>query len=496
MRQGKNKINKTGKAPKKPLSTEELSLKELPISSIIFSGKVKFDKLARITLIFNAAPAIIIFIFFINGYVSYFQGCLLFSSIFVVSLIFYYPYIADLQEVTNYVDNLAKNLNPPQPKLSFINDVDQLSDAVKTLNESWLARNDVLKQLLLEDEILINSLPNPIVMLDQDLKLLKTNQAAAKILGRNYINALNEMIADSRIQNICNEILVSGEGKNISYEIYVPQYHFFNIRFEKFPMNSPNNISLIFVLQDLTQEKATENMLTDFVANASHEMKTPLASIKGFIETLTEHETDPDARFEFLKIMKDQANRMGRLIDDLLNLSLIESSAGKDVFAPVDMMAVIDEMMLAIKPLRDNRNIKIKLDIENDPPKILGKFEDIIRLCDNLVSNAIKYSYENSSVTIKLASTSNKKHDFPEFHDDEKLLCLSVIDNGIGIETGDIVRLTERFFRVDKSRSSNLGGTGLGLSIVKHIVSNHHGHLEIQSEPGKGSTFSVYFPVA
>ena len=464
------------------------------IASIVFSGQVGFKKLAKATFIFTAAPAMIILVFIVNGYIDVLNGSILFGLIFLVALLFNYPYIADLQEVTNYVNDVADNKSPEKPDLSFLNNVEELSEAVDKLNSSWQERNDALKILLLEDEILINSLPNIIVMLDSELNFLQTNQAAKNTFGWNYGETIKKIIEDSSIKSHCVKVLESGDGANIKYELADAQHYFFNIRIEKFPINSPNKIALILILQNLTQEKKTERMLSDFVSNASHEMKTPLASISGFIETLAEHENDAATQKEFLKIMKEQSDRMNKLISELLTLSLIESGTSKAKFEKIKLNEVLDEAVVNLQKMAQNRDIKIKAECDNSLPKIMGNRDEMSRVLDNLISNAIKYSPEGSDVVVRIFKTSNSQYNFDKFPGNQNLVCASVIDSGEGIDEKNLPRLTERFFRVDKARSRNVGGTGLGLSIVKHIIENHDGLLEIKSKLGQGSTFSVYLP--
>ncbi len=480
---GKNNINGKPRA------------KHPPIISILLSGKVKFWKLAKATFIFTAAPALILIIAYINGAISYHQSIYIFSAIFIVALLFNYPYIANLQEITDYVDDLVANKNPIQPELSFLNNVQELSSSIEKLNNSWQDKNDALKILLLEDEILINSLPNILLMLDSELNFLQTNQAAKNTFGWKYNEIISEILASDKIRAFCKKVMETGEGADLKYEIKEP-YYFFSIRAEKFPINSPNKIAIILILQNLTDEKKSAKMLNDFVANASHEMKTPLASITGFIETLSEVDNDPKSEKEFLKIMKEQSDRMNRLINDLLVLSLAESTANKAGHKKLNLNNLLQETLLNLSKLSKERNVTIKTILENNLPDIYGNQDEISRVFDNLLSNAIKYSHEGQEAIVKIFTTDNSNSKFKEFYTDQQLICISVQDSGEGIEEKYIPRLTERFFRVDKARTRAQGGTGLGLSIVKQIVENHNGHLEINSKPGEGSSFSVYLAVS
>lgn len=469
--------------------------KDVAISDIIFSGQVKFKKLAKSTLILNVAPSLIIFIFILNGYLGVWQGTILGSVIFVVSLLFNYPYIADLQEVTKYVETLANDDRTIEPDLSFINNLEELSGAIKKMNQTWRNKNEALKILLLEDEILINSLPNIVLMLDVDLNILQTNEAAKKIFGWNYKELLENIIKDPDIKELCKKTLETGLGLDYKYELSDLNTYHFNIRFEKFPINSPNKIALVLIFQNKTTERKTEKMLSDFVANASHEMKTPLASITGFIETLAELENDKESQAMFLNIMREQSERMNRLINDLLVLSVIEAGVSKKDYEFVSLNEILPDALLNVYKISEEKKINIITQVEAKTPKILGRKDDLLRIYDNLISNAIKYSPEGADVIIRIFTTENSIHKLPEYPENQYLICFSVQDFGEGIDEKYIPRLTERFFRVDKARSRNLGGTGLGLSIVKHIIDNHNGHFEIKSKLGEGSIFSVYFPI-
>jgi two-component system phosphate regulon sensor histidine kinase PhoR len=479
---------------KKNNNNAKISIKDLPISSIVFSGKVKFWKLAKTTFIFSAAPALILTMFYVYGQLNYHQAVYLFSAIFLVALMFNYPYIADLQEVTNYVERLVENKSPDQPDLSFINNVEELSTAIQKLNISWQDKNDALKILLLEDEILINSLPNILLMLDSDLNFIQTNEAAKNTFGWNYEEIINQIIASEKTIVLCKKVMETGEGANLKYEISEP-YYFFNIRAEKFPINSPNKIAIVLVLQNLTDEKKNEKMLNDFVANASHEMKTPLASISGFIETLSELENDPEAEKQFLKIMKEQSDRMNRLINDLLMLSIIESKSNKDKYENLNLQQLANESLVNLGSQIKAKGIKIKTEVEGGIPDIFGNRDEVVRIFDNLISNSVKYSNDNGEVLVKFFTVNNETAQIRDFPTDQKLIAITVQDFGEGIDEKYIPRLTERFFRVDKARTRVSGGTGLGLAIVQQIVDNHNGYLDIKSKLGHGSTFTVYLPV-
>ncbi|PIR31915.1 MAG: hypothetical protein COV36_06210, partial [Alphaproteobacteria bacterium CG11_big_fil_rev_8_21_14_0_20_44_7] len=260
----------------------------------------------------------------------------------------------------------------------------------------------------------------------------------------------------------------------------------------KFPTNSPSYTDTILTLHDLTELKQIRRMRADFVANASHEMKTPLASIIGLIETLqTSAKDDGAARAEFLHIMSEQADRMKRLISDLLSLSKIEA----DTSAPegeLKIPNILNEVKRHSKWHSEQKNVTVTLDISKNLPILRGDKEQITQVFVNLIQNAIKYGHKDSEVIVKAQVTRKLPVELSDKYD--RAVQISVIDKSDGIPPEHIPRLTERFYRVDTARTRKLGGTGLGLAIVKHILSRHNSILKVESEVGVGSVFSVYIP--
>jgi two-component system phosphate regulon sensor histidine kinase PhoR len=262
----------------------------------------------------------------------------------------------------------------------------------------------------------------------------------------------------------------------------------------RLPAEIPGEIVAILALADVTANRRGEQMRADFIANVSHELRTPLASLIGFIETLRgPARDDPAAHARFLAIMHDQAARMSRLVSDLLSLSRIELDEHRPPTGHVDLARVLAAVSDALRPQAAERGIKIVLDLAADLPAVPGDEDQLAQVFQNLVVNAIQYAGANTEVTMRahLASPAPNQVGGPG-----GAIAVAVIDRGEGIERRHLPRLTERFYRVDAARSRAVGGTGLGLAIVKHVMSRHRGALAIESEPGKGSTFTVYLPVA
>ncbi len=244
--------------------------------------------------------------------------------------------------------------------------------------------------------------------------------------------------------------------------------------------------SLLVRLIDRSATIAAEKMRVDFVANASHELRTPLATILGYSETLAdEANVDPDIRVTFGATIRSEAQRMLRIIEDLMSLSRIE--AGRFV-TPSDRVNISEVVRSAVENagrVAGAEQCRIKIDVEDGLPLVLGDPAQLLQMLDNLLSNAIRYGCEAGVCAVRIAAA-----------DDDGFVRITVSDNGPGIPREHLRRVTERFYRVDAARSRESGGTGLGLAIVKHIVERHRGTLDIRSTVGEGTEVTVGLPVA
>ncbi|MEO1494070.1 MAG: ATP-binding protein [Pseudomonadota bacterium] len=241
---------------------------------------------------------------------------------------------------------------------------------------------------------------------------------------------------------------------------------------------------LLVLIEDQTQARKTSALHRDFVANASHELKTPLAAISATVETLLGHaRDDPEASERFLNILTSQSNRMTRLINDLLSLNRIELNERVTPEDPQDLYAIVCEVVDILRPVARAAEVSLQIRMPAVAPTVLADREELGQLFQNLIENAIKYGSSGTEVMVRPAAPSEA---YPG------MIGVAVVDTGPGIELEHIPRLTERFYRVSVANSRERGGTGLGLAIVKHIVNRHRGRLEIKSAPGKGSSFTVW----
>jgi signal transduction histidine kinase len=243
------------------------------------------------------------------------------------------------------------------------------------------------------------------------------------------------------------------------------------------------------VFHDITEVKQLESMRSDFVANVSHELRTPLTAIRGYAETLRQTPpNDPADAQHFLSIIEKHAERLSRLTEDLLTLSDLESGKIEIDFNPVDIKRLVQSVSEVFSDAANKKQVTLEQVIEQGLPAVMGDVDRLQQLLINLVDNAVKYTPINGTVTVKAQRiTINSSIDAVE---------LSVTDTGTGIPEQAIPRLTERFYRVDKARSRDLGGTGLGLAIVKHIAQAHGSQLKIESALHKGTMVSVLLATA
>ncbi len=246
--------------------------------------------------------------------------------------------------------------------------------------------------------------------------------------------------------------------------------------------------AVVIVTEDLTQARITEKLYRDFVANASHELKTPLASISGIIETLQGHaKDDPAATERFLGIMATQAERMRCLVHDMLSLNRIEQNERTPPRTPLCLSEIVGETVDAMTPIAKAAGIALGAELPDAEMVVLGSREELAQVFQNLIDNAVKYGREGDSVRVTSVMGGGARRD---------MIGISVADTGPGIARTHLPRLTERFYRVSVPRSRARGGTGLGLAIVKHVLSRHRGQLQIESEVDRGSTFTVWLPLA
>ena len=341
-------------------------------------------------------------------------------------------------------------------------------------------------------EAVLAGLPDPVVALDRRGDVVALNARATAVAPA--LRPGEPVSLGLRVPEVLEAIRrarASGIAQRVEFSERVPLDRWYEVIVT--PISSPgvaaNPGLVLLAFHDLTPLRRVEEMRADFVANASHELRTPLAALSGFIDTLRgSAREDPAARERFLPIMQAQADRMARLIDDLLSLSRIELNAHLRPDKQVDVGAIVRQVADSLQTLARDRNVEVKTIGSSAPLLVPGDRDELIRVFENLVENALKYAASGKRVDIALS--------VGEGPDGKREARIAVRDRGPGIAPEHLPRLTERFYRVDVSESRAQGGTGLGLALVKHILNRHGGRLTIESAPGQGATFTVHLPIA
>jgi two-component system phosphate regulon sensor histidine kinase PhoR len=338
---------------------------------------------------------------------------------------------------------------------------------------------------------IIGGMPDPAVLLDRAGRVLHLNAAAAQLAPALRTNELAQFALRSpEIISALREAIATAESRRATYLDHVPVDRWMELTIA--PVQVPtafggSDLCMLMTFHDQTPLRRVEEMRADFVANASHELRTPLAALSGFIDTLQgPARDDVKARERFLGIMQTQAKRMARLIDDLLSLSRVELSAHVRPDTLVDLLPIIRQVADGLESLARDRGVAIEIELPASPVRIAGDREELLRLFENLIENALKYGASGGRVAVSVVPATSGDG-VPEHR-------VLVRDFGPGIAPEHLPRLTERFYRVDVGDSRAQGGTGLGLSLVKHILNRHRGRLLIESVLKKGATFSACFP--
>ena len=326
---------------------------------------------------------------------------------------------------------------------------------------------------------ILSALPDAAMLLDREGVVRVANASAIEALQVSFLNLpIQTIIRNSAFADAFASVRNGAHASSVSVEIHARPPRVFSAHFSRVG-TSPD---ILLLLRDLTREQRIERMRSDFVANASHEMRTPLASIMGTIETLQgAARNDAKARETFLATMLSQAHRMKRLIDDLLTLSRIELNEHVRPNARVSLSDIARQAKSNLSAMASELSVTVSLK-PDDAAIVTGDPDELLQVAQNLLENALKYG--NAGGKIEVDCTVVENH-----------ALMRVKDFGKGIAQSHLPRLTERFYRVSTQESRARGGTGLGLAIVKHIVSRHRGELDIQSEQGVGSTFTISIPL-
>jgi two-component system phosphate regulon sensor histidine kinase PhoR len=373
-------------------------------------------------------------------------------------------------------------------------EVSELARALNAMAASLQEQMDEIRRNGMRLQSVLDNMPSGVVMIDREGRITLYNSSAERLLGSSAKERVGRPFADFKqhyeLQKLVREALDSREPLHEELTVYFPEERLLELNLVPMRTSEQEEPGLLIVLQDVTAIRRLERMRSEFVANVSHELKTPVAAVKGFAETLMAGAVnDPETAQSFLKIIHDESERLNRLIGDILELSKIESRRFVQQFSPVDLNAFLERTMEFMKAEAAKKNIT--LEWQADPGLFLEADEDRLgQILLNLLQNGINYTPEGGLVKVRAEYVDS---DDPE-HADGKVR-ITVSDTGIGIPKKDLPRIFERFYRVDKARSRSSGGTGLGLSIVKHLVEMHHGSIRVESTVGVGSHFIIELPL-
>ena len=418
----------------------------------------------------------------------------------------------DLAFIFKLEKNLSKKIRvlekgelPSQVFNNFLNTniFNNLGNKFSTFEEKYQSKLSEFIKEINQNSVLIDSLPVAIISFSKNYNILKANKIALDVLGKDIINFdIRHIFRHPEVSETIENVLENkSKNRNITIEVFglplqiwslqVLVFSDLNKEYDKIQSFQSNEPVGVILMTNQTLEKQLEKTRADFVANVSHELRTPLTSILGYTETLMSSAGEDKAlRKKFLKIIEKQSKRMTRLVSDQLSLAKIESEEHVIPNKSVNLKKVIYEVLKSFEDEIINKKIKLDLKIDKKTKNVQGDKDELFQVLQNLLENAIRYGGNKSEIVVSLKRAEKRPANLPK--NSWPAICCEVSDNGPGINKVHLGRLTERFYRVDASRSKEIGGTGLGLAIVKHIINRHRGSLIIESEPSIGSKFFVY----
>ncbi|MDA8097976.1 MAG: ATP-binding protein [Clostridia bacterium] len=388
------------------------------------------------------------------------------------------------QRITIVAETAGEMAEGDLEKTIVVHDQDQVGKLAQSLNQIAHRLRDTLSEVTEEKDrmhAVLDSMADGVIAVNAEGKVILVNPVAENVFGireeTSRGKTIVEVVRDFELDRLFQETLTSGHVVKKELRILIPDPRIFRLHLT--PLRGKDG-GIVVLFRDITKRRLLEQMRTEFVANASHELRTPLTSIQGFVETLQDGAIeDPPVAKKFLRIIDEEAKRLSRLVDDLLELAKAEQNRGSFERESTRVQEVLARVLNVLEPLIKEKKLDLRIDIPSDLNVDVDP-NALYQILMNLVDNAVRFT-EEGWISIHASQEPGG-------------VWFEVEDSGIGIDQQHLPRVFERFYRVDKARSTELGGTGLGLAIVKHIVEGHGGKVGVSSMVGRGTTFEFLIP--
>jgi len=421
------------------------------------------------------------------------------GAVTLFNIIIIFPLTFEMQQIKKYVTSLSTGGDLDEKMMSLSeDDAKEIVGAINAMHRFWAQKTDFLEAQTISDTAVLDSLPDPIIMIDRSGNILGANLSARNLFGKNITEQnVENVFKSNNFINAVNRILnKESQSENLIFYLDRPEQQKLYAHIKQLPWLSKGKAVAVISVYDMTKSITIEKMQSDFVANASHELRTPLSVISGFIETLrSSAKDDAQARENFLKIMADQAEYMSSLIENLLSLSKIEMKQDQKPEEHVDILDLTEDVAQALSLKAQEKGMQIKVVTEDDIPEIVADQAQIKQILQNLLDNAVKYGLANTEVVLRLQSCDAIPFSKTFKTASGPAVAIAVNNKGPKISPENLARLTERFYRMQEHKDLNIKGTGLGLAIAKQIIIRHQGNLTVTSNGYNGTTFTIYLPL-
>ena len=457
---------------------------------------LRFLKMSGRVLILNIPVALVLLFCLILGKISWLTALLSLLGVWFISGTIVWAVFKDLDNFISYLKQLIQGFEPELPKLKW-----GFFSSMR-LTKTFLNLKNIWSNQFLSDTTVLENLPNPLLMIDPDSKIVFANNAARSFFGKTILNQdITSVLNGGGILSSYYLVLhkkspwqtLEWEKQGADGKTYT-----FQAKIEPLPAPTRTGAVTVISLYDITLFHLLKQQQADFFANASHELKTPLAIISGFIETLQgPAKNDAAAQEKFLKMMAEQTVRMTELVQNMLQLSKLqltpEKMKNEAVIIPDLLQSLVDDFQVRAQKAHK----KLSLSLLDELPRLMGNRKELYHAIQNLVDNAIKYGDNGSTIQLTAQLASELPENYKKTNQDfRQFIMISVQNQGPIISPDSLDRLFDKFYRVDSNKANPVEGTGLGLGIAQQIVHRHDGFIEVSSTKKNGTVFSIYLPVA